>query len=211
MRYVAVTEGDKVSAEACFGYSVNHYAVGDLVAQVNAVSDAEVTKLCAEYEERYLVAAPLRKNGARHESLRDGARIELGARLPYGGLQRFTTNFQDLHGLAPGRRCSLVADGYGFASGDWKTAALVRAMKVITPISRVKLPSWKIILTTFPQRAPGARLHMLEVCESRLAAKPKLGPIPRHRGWKTRCVWSSTRRRGARSMSPLSISATASG
>ena len=80
MRYVAVTEGDKVSAEARFGYSVNHYAVGDLVQHVNAVSDAAITNLCAEYEERYSVAAPLRKDGARHESLRDGARIELGLR-----------------------------------------------------------------------------------------------------------------------------------
>jgi L-arabinose isomerase len=61
MRYVAVTEGDKVSAEARFGYSVNHYAVGDLVQHVNAASDDAITNLCAEYEERYSVAAPLRK------------------------------------------------------------------------------------------------------------------------------------------------------
>ena len=96
MRYLAITEGDTVSAEARFGHSVNHYAVSDLVQHVNAVSDAAITKLCAEYEKRYMVAAPLRKNGARHESLRDGARIELGLRsfLEEGNFKGFTTNFQ---------------------------------------------------------------------------------------------------------------------
>src|SRR5215470_14225488 len=137
MREVAVTEGDKVSAEAKFGYSVNGYGIGDLVGYVNAVSDEAANRLCAEYEERYDVAQPLRKGGERHEALRDGARIEIGLRgfLQDGGFKGFTTNFQVLHGMKqlPGLAVQrLLAEGYGFgAEGDWKTAALVRAMKVI--------------------------------------------------------------------------------
>ena len=100
MRQVAVTEGDKVAAEMRFGFSVNGYGVGDLVAHVNAVSDARSRpSSCAEYEERYAVAEPLRKGGARHDSLRDGARIELGLRafLEDGGFKGFT---DDLRGSA---------------------------------------------------------------------------------------------------------------
>jgi L-arabinose isomerase len=181
MRYVAVTEGDKVSAEAVFGYSVNHHAVGDLVAHVNAVGDAAVTKLCAEYEERYQVVAPLRKNGARHESLRDGARIELGLRsfLEEGNFKGFTTNFQDLYGLKqlPGLAVQrLMADGYGFAGeGDWKTAALVRAMKVMAADLKGGtsfMEDYTYHLSPKGHQVLGS--HMLEVCESIAAGKPKL-------------------------------------
>jgi L-arabinose isomerase len=185
MRYVAVTEGDKVSAEAVFGYSVNHHAVGDLVAHVNAVGDAAVTKLCAEYEERYQVVAPLRKNGARHESLRDGARIELGLRsfLEEGNFKGFTTNFQDLHGLKqlPGLAVQrLMTDGYGFAGeGDWKTAALVRAMKVMAADLKGGtsfMEDYTYHLSPKGHQVLGS--HMLEVCESIAAAKPKLEVHP---------------------------------
>jgi L-arabinose isomerase len=181
MRYVAVTEGDKVSAEACFGYSVNHHAVGDLVQHVNAASDAAVTKLCAEYEDRYAVVAPLRKGGARHASLRDGARIELGLRsfLEDGNFKGFTTNFQDLYGLKqlPGLAVQrLMADGYGFAGeGDWKTAALVRAMKVIA--ADLKGGTSFMEDYTYHLAPKGHQVlgsHMLEVCESIAAGKPKL-------------------------------------
>src|SRR5262245_24066921 len=92
MREVAVTEGDKVSAEAKFGYSVNGYGIGDLVEYVNAAGDEAVSKLCAEYEGRYDVVESLRKGGERHEALRDGARIEFGLRgfLQDGGFKGFT-------------------------------------------------------------------------------------------------------------------------
>jgi L-arabinose isomerase len=181
MRYVAVTEGDKVSAEARFGYSVNHYAVGDLVQHVDAVSDAAIKSLCAEYEERYAVAAPLRKNGPRHESLRDGARIELGLRsfLEEGNFKGFTTNFQDLHGLKqlPGLAVQrLMAEGYGFAGeGDWKTSALVRAMKVIgTDLEGGTsfMEDYTYHLSPKGHQVLGS--HMLEVCESIAAGRPKL-------------------------------------
>src|SRR3984957_18454360 len=116
MREVAVTEGDKVSAEAKFGYSVNGYGIGDLVKLVNEVSDEAIAKLCSEYEDRYTVAKELSKTGTRHNSLRDGARIEIGLRafLGAGGFKGFTTNFQTLHGLKqlPGLAVQrLMADG----------------------------------------------------------------------------------------------------
>jgi L-arabinose isomerase len=181
MRYVAVTEGDKVSAEACFGYSVNHHAVGDLVAHVNAATEDSVSKLCAEYEERYAVAPPLCKNGERHQSLRDGARIELGLRsfLQEGNFKGFTTNFQDLHGLKqlPGLAVQrLLADGYGFAGeGDWKTAALVRAMKVIGADlegGTAFMEDYTYHLSPKGHQVLGS--HMLEVCESIAEGQPKL-------------------------------------
>ena len=138
MREVAVTEGDKVSAQMQFGYSVNGYGVGDLVQRVNAASDAEIDKVVAEYEAAYAVSANLKKQGAMRQSLRDAARIEVGLRtfLEEGNFKGFTTTFEDLHGLAqlPGIAAQrLMSAGYGFgAEGDWKTCALVRAMKVMS-------------------------------------------------------------------------------
>src|SRR5690606_27138519 len=95
MRFVAVTEGDKVEAEMRFGYSVNGYGIGDLVEHVNAVSDADVDRLVAIYDEQYNVVPSLRPGGERREELRDGARIELGLRsfLDAGGFTAFTTTF----------------------------------------------------------------------------------------------------------------------
>jgi len=137
MRQVAVTEGDKVAAEARFGFSVAGHGVGDLVAEISGVPESNVTRLCAEYADEYLVAKDLRKGSSRHESLREAARIELGLRafLEKGSFKGFTTTFEDLHGLRqlPGLAVQrLMADGYGFgAEGDWKTCALLRMMKVI--------------------------------------------------------------------------------
>jgi L-arabinose isomerase len=103
MRQVAVTEGDKVSAEMKFGFAVNGFGVGDLVAKISdaGIDEKRVDQLCAEYTDRYTVAKELRKGGTRHESLRYGARIELGLRafLTEGGFKGFTTTFEDLHGL----------------------------------------------------------------------------------------------------------------
>ncbi len=138
MREVAVTEGDKVEAQIRLGYSVNGYGVGDLVAwSIARSTDAEIDALIAEYDDQYDVAPELRPGGERHESLRDGARIEVGLRrfLEDGGFKGFTTTFEDLHGLRqlPGLAVQrLMADGYGFGGeGDWKTAALVRAPKAM--------------------------------------------------------------------------------
>ncbi len=137
MRNVAVTEGDKTEAELRLGVSVNTWGVNDLVGVVDAVTGAEVDALVAEYEEAYDVAPELRVGGPRHDSLRYGARQEIGLRrfLEDGGFGAFTTNFEDLGGLRqlPGLAVQrLMADGHGFgAEGDWKTAILVRLAKVM--------------------------------------------------------------------------------
>ncbi|TWJ04534.1 L-arabinose isomerase [Mucilaginibacter frigoritolerans] len=137
MRYVAVTEGDKVEAELKFGYSVNTYGVGDLVKVIDGVSKQEIDNLITEYEDSYTMDAALRKNGAKHASVYEAARIEIGLRkfLENGSFKGFTDTFEDLHGMVqlPGIAAQrLMAAGYGFAGeGDWKTAALVRAFKVM--------------------------------------------------------------------------------
>jgi L-arabinose isomerase len=137
MRYVAVTEGDKVEAELKFGYSVNTYGVGDLVKVIDSIRKQEIDNLITEYEDSYNMDAALRKNGAKHTSVYEAARIEIGLRtfLEDGGFKGFTDTFEDLHGMVqlPGIAAQrLMAAGYGFAGeGDWKTAALVRAFKVM--------------------------------------------------------------------------------
>jgi L-arabinose isomerase len=173
MREVAVTEGDKVSAQIKFGFAVNGYGVGDLVKLVNAATSAEIDALVKEYEELYDVAADLKKGGKRHASVREAARIELGLRafLTGGGFQGFTTTFEDLHGLAqlPGLAPQrFMAEGYGFAAeGDWKTAALVRAMKVMG--SGLKGGTSFMEDYTYHLN-PGGKVvlgaHMLEICPS---------------------------------------------
>ncbi|MEI7901741.1 MAG: L-arabinose isomerase, partial [bacterium] len=137
MREVAVTEGDKVEAQIQFGLAVNSYGVGDIAKIINAVKEPAIDTLVHEYEETYRIAAAGRKTGALRQNVRYQARIELGIRrfLEAGGFKGFTTTFEDLHGLAqlPGLASQrLMADGYGFgAEGDWKHAALVRAIKVM--------------------------------------------------------------------------------
>jgi L-arabinose isomerase len=179
MRQVAVTEGDKVSAEMRFGFSVNGHGIGDLVGVLQGVPDSAVNSLCTEYADTYHLAPALAKSGERHESLREAARIEIALRtfLEVGGFKGFTTTFEDLHGLRqlPGIAVQrLMAKGYGFgAEGDWKTAALLRAMKVMASDLGGK--------TSFMEDytyhlEPGNHLvlgsHMLEVCESIAASKP---------------------------------------
>jgi L-arabinose isomerase len=137
MREVAVTDGDKVEAQLKFGYSVNTHGVGDLVAVINKVKENEIDDLCEIYSKEHKLVPSLKKGGAQHQSLRDAAKIEIGLRkfLKAGNYKGYTDTFEDLHGMVqlpgiPSQR--LMADGYGFGGeGDWKTAALVRAMKVM--------------------------------------------------------------------------------
>ena len=179
MRQVAVTEGDKVEAEMKFGYSVNGYGVGDLAKYIHDVADAEVEKLVAEYDATYQLAAPLRKGGDAHGSLREAARIEIGMRqfLENGGFKGFTDTFEDLHGLVqlPGIASQrLMAEGYGFgAEGDWKTAALVRAAKVMA----AGLPGGNSFMEDYtyhfdPQNRLVLGAHMLEICPSIASGQP---------------------------------------
>jgi L-arabinose isomerase len=179
MREVAVTEGDKVMAQIQFGYSVNGYGVGDLVKRVNAAGEKEVDALIGEYEASYSLAPELGKKGEMRASLRAAARIELGLRsfLQEGGFKGFTDTFEDLHGLAqlPGIASQrLMADGYGFgAEGDWKTCALVRAMKVMA--SGLKGGTSFMEDYTYhlnPKRTAVLGAHMLEICPSIAKGKP---------------------------------------
>jgi len=181
MREVAVTEGDKVEAQRRLGFSINAYGVGDLVAAVDDASDAEIDRLIEAYLDEYDVFDDLRPGGARAESLRDGARIEVGLRafLAGGGFGAFTDTFEDLHGLTqlPGLAVQrLMRDGYGFgAEGDWKTAAMVRAMKVMSaglPGGVSFMEDYTYHLAKTGDVVLGA--HMLEVCESIAAGRPKL-------------------------------------
>jgi L-arabinose isomerase len=185
MREVAVTEGDKVAAQVQFGYSVNGYGVGDLIKSVNAATDREIDRLIAEYEDRYTVAPKLRKNGAQRQSLREAARIELGLRafLGAGGFKGFTDTFEDLHELVqlPGLAAQrLMAEGYGFgAEGDWKTCALVRAMKVMG----AGLKGGTSFMEDYtyhldPKRSLVLGAHMLEICPSIAKGKPSLEVHP---------------------------------
>jgi L-arabinose isomerase len=181
MRYVAVTEGDKTEAEAVFGVQVNTWGVNDLVAAVDAAPADGIDKLVAEYADRYDVAPELLPGGERHESLRYGAAIELGLRsfLDDGGFGAFTTSFEDLGDLRqlPGLAVQrLMADGYGFgAEGDWKTAILVRAAKVMgdgLPGGASLMEDYTYDLTPGAERILGA--HMLEVCPTLTTARPRL-------------------------------------
>lgn len=192
MRYVAVTEGDKVAAEVKFGFSVNGYGIGDLAKVVAEVSDADITSLVSEYEQRYNVVPSLRKGGNRHESLREGARVELGLRafLKAGNFKGLTTTFEDLHGLKqlPGLAVQrLMADGYGFgAEGDWKTCALLRALKTMAkglPGGTSFMEDYTYHLDPVNPLVLGA--HMLEVCESIAAARPSLEIHPLGIGGKS--------------------------
>ncbi|HYD42870.1 MAG TPA: L-arabinose isomerase [Anaeromyxobacter sp.] len=181
MREVAVTGGDRVEAQIQLGWSVNGWGVGDLVARIAEVSDAEADKLVQEYEDSYAVAPALRRGGDKRESLRDAAKQELAMRsfLVEGGFGAFTTTFEDLHGLhqLPGLACQrLMAAGYGFgAEGDWKTAALVRLAKVMSAgrdggVSFME--DYTYHLVQGEERVLGA--HMLEVCPSIAQGKPSL-------------------------------------
>lgn len=185
MRYVAVTEGDKTEAESVFGAQVNTWGVNDLVAAVDSTSDADIASLVEQYEDLYDVAPELRTGGERHASLRYGAAIEIGLRsfLSAGGFTAFTTNFEDLGGLRqlPGIAVQrLMADGYGFgAEGDWKTAILVRAAKVMGE----GLPGGASLMEDYTyDLTPGAELilgaHMLEVCPTLTASRPRLEVHP---------------------------------
>jgi L-arabinose isomerase len=180
MRFVAVTEGDKVEAEFKFGYSVNTYGVGDLVEMIRGITDKSVDHLVEEYAASYVMMDPLLPGGERHGSLREAARIELGIEqfLLRHDSKGFTTTFEDLHGLSqlPGIAAQrLMAKGYGFAGeGDWKTAALVRAMKVMATGMKGGNSFMEDYTYHFdPENSMVLGAHMLEICESIAADRPK--------------------------------------
>jgi L-arabinose isomerase len=185
MRSVAVTEGDKVEAQLQLGYAVHGYGVGDLVQVMREVSDAEIGQLVKEYEAQYTLASDVRTGGQRANSVLEAARIELGLRnfLVAGDFKAFTTTFEDLHGLVqlPGLAVQrLMADGYGFgAEGDWKTSALLRAMKVMSAGldgGTSFMEDYTYHLESKGMKVLGA--HMLEICPTIADGKASLEVHP---------------------------------
>lgn len=181
MRFVAVTDGDKVEAELKFGFSVNTYGVGDVVGIINAIPQADVDALVKEYEESYTLAAELLAGGVKRESVVEAARIELGLKkfLTDGGFKGFTDTFEDLHGMVqlPGIAAQrLMQQGFGFAGeGDWKTAALLRACKVMATGLEGGTAFMEDYTYHFdPQNPMVLGSHMLEIDASLAKGKPSL-------------------------------------
>ncbi len=179
MRDVAVTEGDKVAAEMKFGVAVNGFDSSDVVAHINKVNDAEVENLLKEYKNDYNLTDSLKEGGEKRQSLVEAAKIELGLRafLEEGGFTAFTDTFENLGeikqlpGIAVQR---LMADGYGFgAEGDWKTAALLRAMKVMATGMKKGTSFMEDYTYHFtPEKSFVLGSHMLEICSSIADGKP---------------------------------------
>lgn len=185
MREVAVTEGDKVEAQIRFGYTVSGYGIGDLVKAIKEVAESDVAHLVDEYISTYEVDKAGLPGGEYHPNVRVQARYELGMKafLQQGGFTAFTTTFEDLHGLEqlPGLAVQrLMEQGYGFgAEGDWKHAALVRALKVMgegLPGGTSFMEDYTYHLDPAGMKVLGA--HMLEICPSVAIKKPRLEVHP---------------------------------
>ena len=171
MRYVAVTDGDKVSAEMKFGFSVNTYAVGDLVKVINQISEAEIKNLMKEYEATYQMMSSLTNGGAMRSSLVEAARIELGLKafLEDGGYSAYTNTFEDLHGMRqlPGIGSQrMMAAGYGYGGeGDWKTSAMVHILKTMSSGMKGGTSFMEDYTYHFnPANPMVLGSHMLEIC-----------------------------------------------
>lgn len=180
MREVAVTEGDKVEAQLRFGFSVNGYDTSDVTLRIESLSEARVTELISSYEADYTLSPALQPGGAQRHALLEAARIELGLRdfLAEGGFSAFTDTFENLGafrqlpGIAVQR---LMADGYGFgAEGDWKTAALVAAMKVMSEGLDGGTTFMEDYTYHFGEdKSLVLGSHMLEICPSIASGKPR--------------------------------------
>ena len=171
MRYVGVTDGDKVAAEMKFGFSVNTHGVGDLVQVIGQISDAEIENLIKEYEANYQMMSSLAKEGAMRSSLVEAARIELGLKafLEDGNYSAYTNTFEDLHGMRqlPGIGSQrMMAAGYGYGGeGDWKTSAMVYIMKVMASGMKGGNSFMEDYTYHFdPQNPMVLGSHMLEIC-----------------------------------------------
>ncbi|GAA0485977.1 L-arabinose isomerase [Salinibacillus aidingensis] len=189
MRNVAVTDGDKVAAQMKFGWTVDYYGIGDLVERINQVSEEEVEALFHEYQEFYDIPIDGKDGESVKESILEQARIEIGLKafLDDGNYTAFTTNFEDLHGMKqlPGLAAQrLMAQGYGFAGeGDWRTAALLRLMKIISDNQGTSfMEDYTYHLEPGNEMILGS--HMLEVCPTIAATRPKIIVNPLSMGGK---------------------------
>lgn len=179
MRNVAVTDGDKIEAQIKLGWQVDHYGVGDIIKLVDAVTDDEIDAQMSEYEKNYLMDTD------NIEAVRYQAREEVALKkfLDKEGFGAFHTNFEDLQELRqlPGLAAQdLMRQGYGFgAEGDWKVAAMTRVMKLMSEGMKGGTAFMEDYTYHFE---PGNEMllgsHMLEVCPSVSAEKPKIQVHP---------------------------------
>jgi len=200
MRDVAVTEGDKVEAQKVFGWQINYHGLGDLVESINTCSTAEVESVYQRYQSLYQLPSD------NIENVKYQAKIEAGMKkfLDKHNYKAVTTNFEDLHGLKqlPGLAMqSLMHQGYGFgAEGDWKQAALVRLMKVMSEGMEGGCSFMEDYTYHFtPERSAVLSAHMLEICPSIAAAKPNIEVHPLGIGGKddpARLVFNVPKGRG---------------
>lgn len=179
MRNVAVTDGDKVEAQMKFGWTVDYYGIGDLVEEMEGITDKQVDELFREYQQLYDLPEEAGQEGEVQGSIKEQARIELGLKsfLNSRNYNAFTTNFEDLHGMKqlPGLAVQrLMAEGYGFAGeGDWKTAALLRMMKIIANNEGTSfMEDYTYHLEKGKEMILGS--HMLEICPTVSATKPRI-------------------------------------
>lgn len=185
MRNVAVTDGDKVEAQIKFGWVVDYYGIGDLVEEMNNVTQDQIDSLYEEYKQQYI----FEESDDICAAIKEQARIEIGLRsfLERGNYNAFTTNFEDLHGMEqlPGLAAQrLMADGYGFAGeGDWRTAALLRMMKIAAGNKQTSfMEDYTYHLESGNEMILGS--HMLEVCPTVAASKPRIVVNPLSIGGK---------------------------
>lgn len=175
MREVAVTEGDKVEAQRKLGWQVNTWAVGDLVREMNAVTEEEIDAMMAEYESKYEINTP------NVDAIRYQAREEIAMKkmMDANGCQAFSNTFQDLYGMEqlPGLASQhLMAQGYGYGGeGDWKVSAMTAIMKAMGENGNgasAFMEDYTYHLVEGQEYSLGA--HMLEVCPS--LADPNVKP-----------------------------------
>lgn len=184
MNNVAVTDGDKVEAEIRLGYHVDYFPIGDLAAEVKKITDKQVDDMIAVYEKEYDFADNAKKGGKDHNQVREAARIEIALRkfLEDKGAKAFTTNFDALHEIdqLPGLACQrLMAEGYGFGGeGDWKTAAMVRTMKVMAQGLKGGTSFLEDYTYHFKGKGSILQAHMLEICPSIAGSKPRIEVHP---------------------------------
>jgi len=179
MRSVAVTDGDKVEAQMKLGWEIEHYGVGDIIAEVEKVSEEEIDALMKEYEEKYILSTD------NVDAVRYQAREEIAIKkfMDERGFTAFHTNFEDLQGLRqlPGLASQdLMEKGYGFgAEGDWKVAAMTRILKAMT----ADMTGGTAFMEDYTYHFdPGNEMimgaHMLEVCPTIAETKPEIKVFP---------------------------------
>ncbi|MBM5005861.1 L-arabinose isomerase [Vibrio parahaemolyticus] len=185
MRQVAVTEGNKVSAQIQFGYEVNAYGLGELSDVVNSISDADVNHQLDEYACMYEMSPDLFNDSDLKKLMAQEARLELGMEsfLKSVGAGAFTNTFENLTGLTnlPGLATQrLMAKGFGYGGeGDWKTAAMTHIMKVMGQGKPGGTSFMEDYTYNFGEKGQVLGAHMLEVCPTIAAAKPRL-EVHRH-------------------------------